>query len=138
MVFFDSKSVRRITVNENGHDDTSPIPPHFHKSSLICKGHKETAALIFKAAVSNGHVKMAAARRLFSFAVVRQITLLFFYFVEIFFQAKPLFVHFRSCFYSHSLTNVLPHLFFPLITAIFRKLFLVILRFSLYYLHFRT
>lgn len=52
---------------------------------------------------------MAAARRLFYFAVVRQITLLFFYFVEIFFQAKPLFVHLCSCFYSD--ISVMPYFF---------------------------
>lgn len=38
----------------------------------LCK-RKETAALKIKAAVSNGRVKLSALRRLFSFAVVRQI-----------------------------------------------------------------
>ncbi len=37
----------------------------------LCR-RKETAALKIKAAVSNGHVKLSALRRLFSFAVVRQ------------------------------------------------------------------
>ena len=45
----------------------------------LCK-RKETAALKIKAAVSNGRVKLSALRRLFSFAVVRQI----FSFKEIF------------------------------------------------------
>ena len=43
----------------------------------LCK-RKETAALKIKAAVSNGRVKLSALRRLFSFAVVRQIVVLFF------------------------------------------------------------
>ena len=43
----------------------------------LCK-RKETAALKIKAAVSNGRVKLSALRRLFSFAVVRQIVALFF------------------------------------------------------------
>ena len=38
----------------------------------LCK-RKETAALKIKAAVSNGRVKLSALRRLFSFAVVRQV-----------------------------------------------------------------
>ena len=38
----------------------------------LCK-RKETAALKIKAAISNGRVKLSALRRLFSFAVVRQI-----------------------------------------------------------------
>ena len=38
----------------------------------LCK-RKETAALKIKAAVSNGRVKLSALRRLFSFAVVRQM-----------------------------------------------------------------
>ena len=38
----------------------------------LCK-RKETAALKIKAAVSNGRVKLSAVRRLFSFAVVRQV-----------------------------------------------------------------
>ena len=38
----------------------------------LCK-RKETAALKFKAAASNGRVKLSALRRLFFFAVVRQI-----------------------------------------------------------------
>ena len=38
----------------------------------LCK-RKETAALKIKAAVSNRRVKLSALRRLFSFAVVRQI-----------------------------------------------------------------
>jgi len=38
----------------------------------LCK-RKETAALKIKAAVSNGRVKLSALRRLFFFAVVRQI-----------------------------------------------------------------
>ena len=38
----------------------------------LCK-RKETTALKIKAAVSNGRVKLSALRRLFSFAVVRQI-----------------------------------------------------------------
>ena len=38
----------------------------------LCR-RKETAALKIKAAVSNGRVDRAAVRRLFSFAVVRQI-----------------------------------------------------------------
>ena len=38
---------------------------------------KETAALKIKAAVSNGRVKLSALRRLFSFAVVRQIISIF-------------------------------------------------------------
>ena len=37
---------------------------------------KETATLKIKAAVSNGRVKLSALRRLFSFAVVRQIKIL--------------------------------------------------------------
>ena len=41
----------------------------------LCK-RKETAALKIKAAVSNGRVKLSALRRLFSFAVVRQIKIL--------------------------------------------------------------
>ena len=41
----------------------------------LCK-RKETAALKIKAAASNGRVDMAAVRRLFSFAVVRQIKIL--------------------------------------------------------------
>ena len=40
----------------------------------LCK-RKETAALKIKAAVSNGRVKLSALRRLFSFAVARQIVL---------------------------------------------------------------
>ena len=43
----------------------------------LCR-RKETAALKIKAAVSNGRVKLSALRRLFSFAVVRQIVALFF------------------------------------------------------------
>ena len=47
------------------------IPPRYrrnlNKSSLVCKEHKETAASIFKAAVSNRRVNRAAARRLFFF-----------------------------------------------------------------------
>ena len=42
----------------------------------LCK-RKETAALKIKAAVSNGRVKLSALRRLFSFAVVRQIISIF-------------------------------------------------------------
>ena len=38
----------------------------------LCR-RKETAALKIKAAVSNGRVKLSALRRLFFFAVVRQI-----------------------------------------------------------------
>ena len=38
----------------------------------LCK-RKETAALKLKAAVSNRRVKLSAVRRLFSFAVVRQV-----------------------------------------------------------------
>ena len=41
----------------------------------LCK-RKETAALKIKAAVSNGRVKLSALRRLFSFAVARQIKIL--------------------------------------------------------------
>ena len=41
----------------------------------LCR-RKETAALKIKAAVSNGRVKLSALRRLFSFAVVRQIKIL--------------------------------------------------------------
>ena len=41
----------------------------------LCKC-KETAALKIKAVVSNGRVKLSAVRRLFSFAVVRQIKIL--------------------------------------------------------------
>ena len=40
----------------------------------LCK-RKETAALKIKAAVSNERVKLSALRRLFFFAVVRQIIL---------------------------------------------------------------
>ena len=47
------------------------LPPRYrrnlNKSSFVCMGHKETAASIFKAAVSNGRVNRAAARRLFFF-----------------------------------------------------------------------
>ena len=42
----------------------------------LCR-RKETAALKIKAAVSNGRVKLSALRRLFSFAVVRQIISIF-------------------------------------------------------------
>ena len=42
----------------------------------LCK-RKETAAPKIKAAVSNGRVKLSALRRLFSFAVVRQIASIF-------------------------------------------------------------
>ena len=38
----------------------------------LCR-RKEAAALKFKAAASKGRVDMAAVRRLFSFAVVRQL-----------------------------------------------------------------
>ena len=40
----------------------------------LCR-RKETAALKIKVAVSNGRVKLSALRRLFFFAVVRQIIL---------------------------------------------------------------
>ena len=43
----------------------------------LCK-RKETAALKIKVAVSYAHENMSAPRRLFSFAVVRQIAFLFF------------------------------------------------------------
>ena len=42
----------------------------------LCR-RKETASLKIKAAVSNGRVKLSALRRLFSFAVVRQIISIF-------------------------------------------------------------
>ena len=54
----------------------------------LCK-RKETAALKIKAAVSNGRVKLSALRRLFSFAVVRQLLLFFLICFSIF-----LFIHF--------------------------------------------
>ena len=49
------------------------MPLQFQRVVIgLCK-RKETAALKIKAAVSNGRVKVSAVRRLFSFAVVRQI-----------------------------------------------------------------
>ena len=48
----------------------------------LCK-RKETAALKIKAAVSNGRVNRAAARRLFSFSVVRQFDNRLFLFLRI-------------------------------------------------------
>ena len=53
---------------EKEHGDTSKIPPRSYKSSLVCKGHKETAASFFQSRrFSNGRVNRAAARRLFFF-----------------------------------------------------------------------
>ena len=53
----------------------------------LCK-RKETAALKFKAAVSKGRVNMAAVRRLFSFAVVRQLANRLFLFMRIIIKSK--------------------------------------------------
>ena len=60
------------------------IPPRYrrnlNKSSFVCMGHKETAASIFKAAVSNGHIGVSIGLLydgFFSFAVVRQLVCYF-------------------------------------------------------------
>ena len=53
----------------------------------LCK-RKETAALKIKAAVSNGRGKRAAARRLFSFSVVRQFDNRLFLFLRIIIKFK--------------------------------------------------
>ena len=55
----------------------------------LCK-RKETAALKFKAAVSKGRVNLAAVRRLFSFAVVRQLPF------HISIQIKPIHTFFQQ------------------------------------------
>ena len=55
----------------------------------LCK-RKETAALKIKAAVSKGRVNMAAVRRLFSFAVVRQLPF------HISIQIKPIHTFFQQ------------------------------------------
>ena len=53
----------------------------------LCK-RKETAALKIKAAASNRRVNRAAARRLFSFAVVRQVDNKLFFFLRIIIKFK--------------------------------------------------